>query len=750
MWFNLAVAALCGILYWESPLCACILLIIIIYQCILKKQSNLLLIIFPMVICSAFYTHPSPVPSFNWLESDQGRLTTDFTLLDDLVVDGDLLNGTLEVNHQKVHFSYFIKSEQEQKKIVHHLPYFQQCRSILQLKKPLPNTNGLKFDYAESLNRQNIHYTAELEHLNIDDCKPVTLGMVDTVKRYRVELADRMIKTDRFNIRYVTALTLGDIRFLSSEELDVLKNLGIYHLYAISGSHVALVSVQLYFILKRLYVPLHWCTAFMVILIPVYTILTGLSPSVIRASLFILLYMLLKRFGITLLDSLSLSFLLFLLVDASAIADIGFQLSYFISLSLIFTSNLYHDKGPVMLLIITGLISQLASLPILLMNFNVFQPIGIVTNLLFIPFFTYIMFPLCTIMLIFEMLFYHLPPFFDGFLIAVFYINDLMIKVFQRLPVYQLTIGNQWPMFYLFLTAMVLTACYQLKRGWLYLIVSLLLISGLMAGWMYVQPHAERMTFIDVGQGDSAILESGGQVMITDTGGRIELPKEDWQKRRKVNAAIHFNVLAFLKESGYSKVDYLLLTHPDADHFGEAVHLLENIKVDSIILNTAAPGNEKYQPLIELAAERGTRLIDAGQMASFQVGRARVELLNTDGHFNDENDSSIVSRVTLDRIYMLMADLPLAGETILEDRICSRPADVLKVGHHGSKTSTSDVLLNCLKPKYAVISAGRNNRFGHPHTEVIEKLQSRDITILNTQSEGKVEFTNRMTTGKNP
>ncbi|TDM15588.1 DNA internalization-related competence protein ComEC/Rec2 [Macrococcus bovicus] len=750
MWFNLAVAACCGILFRSAPLSACILFLLVICHSYRKQRLVYVIGLFGVSLFFYFYTSAEAAPDFDWTDTERGTMTSLLSFTDDQNVDGDYFSGVALIEDQPVRFSYHIKSESEHKQLLSRMPYFRACSASVELRQPLPNTNGLKFDYAAFLKRQGIRYQATVKQIDWLSCRERTLGIVDKLKLYRVQLADHMMQSGRYNMRYVVALTLGDTRYLAADELAQLKVLGIYHLYAISGSHVALISVQLFFLLKRFYLPLHWCTAAMFIIIPMYTVLTGLSPSVIRSSLFILIYMALKRYGLTLLDALSLSFLLFLLFEPTAIFDIGFQLSYFISFTLIFTSNLYQDRRPISLLVLTCLISQLASIPILLLNFNSFQIIGLVTNLLFIPFFTAVMFPLCTSILLWMMLMHSLPDWFDSLLAFAFFINDALIDVFSLIHLPDIILANQRAEVYVILTLIIFFVLSRLEFTVIRFLGGAAMLLLLLYGISALQPHAEGVTFIDVGQGDSSIVESGGQLLVTDTGGRMEMMREKWQKRRKESDAVAFHLHGVLKEKGYPKIDYLLLTHPDADHFGEAVNLLRLIHVDYLILNTEAPGHDKYAELLALAKESGTQIIHAGQLDKLQVGQAVVELLNTEGPFSDENDSSIITRVTLGRRYLLMGDAPAEKERSLMGQLCSEQIDVLKVGHHGSKTSTSDELLECLKPEYAVISAGRNNRFGHPHEEVMARLNKSRVHILNTQTDGKIEFLETVRTAKRP
>jgi len=741
VWLNSAFSALIGIMLTTSPFAACVLLVVLVIHLFIKK--TLAHIFFYLVIIIVFFiicTFRTPILSeFNWEDDKIGDYAGRVIFDDQLNLDGEVLTGAMNASGEQLQFNYYIGSEQEQILIKKRMPYFSSCPVQMSIHRPLPNTNGLKFNYDEYLANQGLRYTAQVKALSLTECQPVQLNFIDSIKWYRVTLVDRMMELPFDKMSYVVALTLGDTRYLSHNELAELKTLGIYHLYAISGSHVALLTVQLLFVFKRLYLPLIYSTGAIIALLPVYALLTGFSPSVLRASLFIALYMMLKRWGMTLLDSLALSFIIFLLYDIHLINDIGFQLSYMISFVLVFTDRLFDKKSPLVIFLMTTFIAQLSSFPVILLHFNTIQWSGLITNLLFVPFFNILMFPACTLLLLMTMIFNAHPPVVFNMLSILFTINDHLVAFFSALNMGETVIANQQGICYIIVAAFFYYAVAIGYRSVVKSMAAMLIYCLLIVGWSQLQVPHDSITFVDVGQGDSTIIESKRHVMVIDTGGKMQFDDAPWKQRRKQSTIAEFSIIPMLTERGYQQIDYLLLTHPDQDHFGEAVELLQRFDVKNLILNPEAAGAEKYKETIAVAEKRQTRVIDVRRLTSLTVGNAQVSVMNSDYQSAEENDSSVITTVKLgQRRYLLMADLPIAREESVM-QLC-RSIDVLKVGHHGSDTSTSDALLDCIQPQLAVISAGRNNRFGHPHESVIQRLQQRHIQVMSTQQQGKIEI----------
>ena len=187
---------------------------------------------------------------------------------------------------------------------------------------------------------------------------------------------------------------------------------------------------------------------------------------------------------------------------------------------------------------------------------------------------------------------------------------------------------------------------------------------------------------------------------------------------------------------GISKIQTLVLTHGDYDHVGAAISLIQNFRVEKVFFNNNSYNqNELY--IISLLEKKQIPYFKISENITYQVGNFSIHAYS---FFNmDENDAStVLYGNNLDFSFMLMGDASKNTEKKLLDAYRFLDVDILKVGHHGSKTGTSDRLLETVCPKVAFISAGRKNRFGHPHREVVERLQNYSVSVYSTQDKGSI------------
>ena len=245
-----------------------------------------------------------------------------------------------------------------------------------------------------------------------------------------------------------------------------------------------------------------------------------------------------------------------------------------------------------------------------------------------------------------------------------------------------------------------------------------------------VQPYLDGNSyvyFLDVGQGDSAVIVGNNlrYAIMIDTGGTISYEREEWEKRNK-NFDNANNIITFLKSIGITKLDLLVGTHGDMDHLGYATKIIEKVKVKNIWLN-----NNKTNDLEQAILSKIN-----------QNNFSKLKMINLNEMVNeDENESSLVLYFKIDQVKILMmGDVPKSVERrIIEQYDFS--LDILKIGHHGSKTSSDKSFLAKYNPQYAIISSGRNNRYNHPAPETIETLQELNISYFNTQDKGTIVYT---------
>ena len=233
--------------------------------------------------------------------------------------------------------------------------------------------------------------------------------------------------------------------------------------------------------------------------------------------------------------------------------------------------------------------------------------------------------------------------------------------------------------------------------------------------------------FIDVGQGDTElIMTSDGKTVLIDSG---------TPESRTV-------LTGYLKDQGVKKIDYFVLTHPHADHIGGAAAVLDAFDVVNVIMTDAPTTTSTYKKVLQKIDEKDCGVIFAEAGKEYSLGEAKITILSPVSDYSDDlNNTSIVLRLTYGRTaFMFTGDAEKKAE---QDMLTKFPAsyfraDVLKLGHHGSSTSTSDGWFFAVSPEYAVISCGRNNDYGHPHREILSLLKKNGTTYFRTDTDGSI------------
>lgn len=265
-----------------------------------------------------------------------------------------------------------------------------------------------------------------------------------------------------------------------------------------------------------------------------------------------------------------------------------------------------------------------------------------------------------------------------------------------------------------------------------------MLLLALLAGCRSA-PERLRITFLDVGQGDSAVIEApSGRVVVMDGGGA---PGSDPQAGTDPGSRI---VVPFLRSRGISTVDLLVATHPDDDHVQGLLAVTERLVVRAALdSGLPAPPNSPMEHLRALWKARGVMVHKASRGQRFDLGKSTsLEILHPQmpwltGTRSDDNNNAIVARLVYKEIRVLFAaDAELEAEQSLLGARQELAAQVLKVGHHGGRTSTSASFLRAASPQAAILSCGRENRFGHPHKETLQRLVEQNVTIFRTDQQG--------------
>ena len=509
---------------------------------------------------------------------------------------------------------------------------------------------------------------------------------------------------------YLKAFIMGDTSLIEEDMMSNYKMLGINHLFAISGMHVSVFV----FLINKLLKKYKTKDIIIILFLLLFLFITDYSESLLRCSTFFIISYLNKvlKLNIKNIYLILISAFFLLLINPYLIYSIGFLFSVIITFFVIASSNLLKDKTYFKKLFIMSLICFLASVPILSFYFYKINLLTIVFNMIFIPLVSYLIFPLGLIT------FFAYP--LDN--IYMFFLNLLegLSSFFQNINFLSFVIAKP-NVFVILIYYAILFLSIKRNRKLLIIYFIVLLIN---INIKYFIRDAS-VTFLDVGQGDSSvIILPFGKTILIDTGG-LYLSRYNISKNKTV---------PYLNSLGISKIDLLILTHGDYDHIGDTINLLNEIKVDEVLFNND-PFNDTENKIIKVLDKKNIKY----SKNSWDFKKIEdLYFLNTK-EYDNENDNSSVIYTELDGYkFMFMADAGIDKEKVILDKYNISGIDVLKIGHHGSKTSSSKYFINEIKPKYSIISVGKNNRYGHPTSEVLDTLSNSKI--YRTDLDGSIKI----------
>ena len=502
---------------------------------------------------------------------------------------------------------------------------------------------------------------------------------------------------------YLKAFIIADQSMIEKDYKEWYKNLGISHLFAISGMHINFFLLVLNKFIKNK--KLKEKVMFIFLLFMLF--LTNYAISLIRCVFFLLACFLNKRYSLNYKKNYLLIFVFFILLlfNPYLVYNIGFIFSFTITF---FILSIKRKN-----LVYTSLISFLSSVPILALYYFKVNLLTIIYNLIYIPVVTIIIFPFSLLTFMFKFLdnsFYNLIKFFNytiGFLnkVKVFSVVISKPNIFMIILYYAFL--------YLFINK-------NKKYIMLYLLIFVINVNSKL--FIFNQT----ITYLDVGQGDSSvIILPHGKTVLIDTGGLFNS-----------NYSLAKNkIIPYLNSKGINRIDVLILTHGDYDHMGESVNLINNIRVSKVILNCGEFNNLENE-LIEVLDRKKIKYYLC--IKELNIDKYKLQFLNTK-EYDNENDNSNVIYIELDGYkFMFMGDSGIEKEKDILDKYNISDINVLKVGHHGSKTSSDKKFIDEIKPKYSIISVGKNNRYGHPNKEVLDTLN--DSKIYRTDQDGSIMF----------
>ena len=594
--------------------------------------------------------------------------------------------------------SLVLKSEGK-KYLVYHKDSFL-LGDILTIKIKRLEYNNELFNYDDYLVYQGVNGPYELiKYKNIGN-----RFVLSKINNYFIKTIDNHPSEYK---GYIKSLIFSD----SSEVSDIKEKttkIGVSHILAVSGMHISILILVIEFVLKRIFYFEKPIDIGIIVFLLFYIIITNFSLTVLRASLMVILREIFKinKLTFTKLDILSIVGIIILMTNPNTLFLLSFELSFLVSfIIIIFTSNITFENKIINMYFIC-LISFLVSLP-LIINVNYeFSLLSIILGPFFILFFELLLYPVTLFIFIFPKIANIFNPvflFFEYYTTQLSSINDFNIIV-GRLHIVIILL------YYVIL--FFLLSSFEVKRFRKYTISIFIVFLSLVYNKDMFNPFLT-VKFYNVGQGDSIL---------------ISLPKGEGY----ILFDCYNNINDYLKRDGVRDIDIVFLTHGHSDHVDSYPVILDEFNVDK----TFSSYYDNTILLKEYKKKYEIRLVKSGDVIS--LGDALFDILGPIKYYDNENDNSLVVKFIYDDLSVLFTgDIEIDAELDLVNKYQKYlSVDILKVAHHGSKTSSSELFLSFVNPKYYVISVGLNNFYNLPNNTLI--LEKRNL--YRTDINGTITF----------
>jgi len=558
------------------------------------------------------------------------------------------------------------------------------------------------------------------------------------------------------------ALILGEKQDLDNDMIARFQQVGVVHVLAISGLHVGFIIAFVFGFASLLRFERGKKLALLIFILTIYIVLVRFKTPVIRASSMAILFLIAKNIErqVSVYNIIFASMFFILMIDPRELFKPGFQFSFLAVLSIIYGYEKLNDLMPlkttlnslqpkwlyllfikaVWIPLLVSLSAVLGTLPLTLYYYGTIPLYAIFANLIVIP---------LTGLIVFLSLFLLLLASFSMYIstgigMMITFIDKILqhiTELFSSLP-YASIITIKPTLYQIILLYIGIYLIITIKtNGWRRTLVSLSLpLILLVLSFELGAEEDLRVTFLDIGQGDAVFVEfPNGKNMLIDAGNA----SRHWDHGEKT-------VLPFLQFSGIRKINYLVGSHAHNDHIGGFPYLMETISIDTLVLSAYQYRSNLFK---EIESKRAThhihlRTVYKGDQL-FPDPTCRVYILHPDSGFSlarnysgmECNNSSIVMKIQYgDNGILLTGDLERGGEIPVLIYNSFLESEIIKVGHHGSITSTSMTFLENVAPIAAVVSVAKKNKFNHPSPHTIERLKNWGVKTFLTSHEGTVQY----------
>ena len=615
-----------------------------------------------------------------------------------IINDYKINDKTITIYFDNIIGKYYVDNNEKVKEFKDNYSFGDKIYIEGEISVPNNNTIPNNFNYKDYLYHKYIYYIIKIDKIKmISKNDNIFLNIKNSIYK--------RIDKIKYN-NYLYAFILGKSYYIDSEVLNNYKINGITHLFALSGLHVSMFSSIILFILKKIKLSEKLSYFITSLFLIFFAFIASFTPSIIRSVLFFILSSINNVYYLYIKPKylLYIVFSILIFINPFYIYDTGFILSFCISFFILLFNEKNKINNNLLSILVISILSTLSSLPIIINMSYEINILGFINNLFFIPYVTYIVFPLSIIVVFISKL-----SFILNFLIIIM---EYISKVSSNI----LNVKLIFPKMSLFLIIIYYVLLILIVKK-----INLKKIFIIYLSFLYFRCDFDKnnyVYFIDVGQGDSAlIVTKNNKSVLIDTGGKVG----------SNYSLMKSNVIPFFKSIGIRKLDYLFITHGDYDHAGYGIDLVNNFNVKNRFTNKG-----KYNSL-----EKKLN-IKSFNNSYIKIDNVEIYSLNSK-LYNNENSDSLVLLVIIDNYKLLfMGDASINTEKDIMNNYDIGDVFILKVGHHGSKTSSSEEFINSVNPKYSIISVGKNNKFGHPNKEVLDTLN--DSKIYRTDQDGSIMF----------
>lgn len=646
------------------------------------------------------------------------------------VIENDYYNKYYAKNEEKDKFILYFKKEKNSKfKIGDKINIFGEY-SIPDVSR---NYGG--FNYRYYLNSIETYGTIKVKKYDLISNK--TKNIIYMLQNNITENLNKLLSKNQAGI--LNGMLIGETNAISDKVIDDFKNSGITHLLAVSGSNIVLVIVISKFIFSKIFGKKHsW--VFIISFIIFFVCVSGASPSVVRAALMAILEifagLLIKKSNS--INNLFLSALIILLINPVSIINVGFILSFAGTIGILLLSEQISKKLKKyikidMLLenLSVTLSAQIILFPIMAYFFNSISLISLITNLLVLP--------ISSILTVMGLMLFALSTIYFPLakLISIplkYLINYIMIiaKACSKLSFLNITVSTpsvlEIILYYTIVWMIINRKKVVLKSGIVCVVVFLIIMVKVhdIIPKKYIE-----VSCVDVGQGDCLFIKtSKGKKILIDGGGS---ETSDYDVGKNV-------LLPYLLDRRCKKIDLIFISHAHADHIDGIMTVIENLKVRRVMIGVQNLNDEKIKKLYEICKKRDVEIktIIAGE--SIKIDDLSFDILYPTRSVKDNNVNNLSLVIKLrygSKSMLFTGDIETHGEDKIDANI---KADILKVAHHGSNTSTSEKFLKRVLPQISIISVAKNNVYGHPNKAVVERIKRFSDKLYMTKDSGEINI----------